>query len=960
MVSVVPVSRQQKEQRRGIRSDPLMAANGTLIPTFGKIHLTIDVGFKKCPWSFVLAAVEKPLIGADFLGHFGFLVDVRGRTLIDRESFSTAKLRLSNFTSQRLHTVHSTAISGILTEEFPELLKPTFNTANAKHGVHHHIVTTGPPTFAKARRLGPDKLAIAKKDFKNLEDAGIARRSNSSWASPLHMVPKADGTWRPCGDYRALNGKTTPDRYPIPHIQDFAAHLRGMEVFSKIDLFKGYYNIPVAPEDVPKTAVITPFGLFEFLRLPFGLCNASQTFQRLMHSVLRNIDGIFVYIDDILVASKDEESHRKKLREVFTCLRENGLAVNADKCLFGVPSLSFLGHQVDSEGVRPLPKRVAAVREFPVPKDKSSLQEFLGLVNYYHRFIPHAAHVLQPLHAALKKSAGPFCWTSQLDNAFRQAKEALANAALLVHPKPDADTAITVDASDRAVGAVLEQFIDGAWKPIAFFSTSLKPAETRYSTFDRELLAVYLSIRHFRHFIEGRRFSVYTDHKVTITSRADYTPRQIRHLSFISEFTTDLRYLPGKSNCAADALSRNAPVVAAVAPLPDIDFQALAKAQAEDTETIAYRTTVTGLQLVDLPLDGGGTVLCDVSTGRPRPLVPATWRKKVFHAMHDMSHPGVRATRRMVTERYVWHTANKDTAEWVRTCVQCQRAKIQRHVKAPLESFSPPGKRFEHVHVDLVGPLPQSAGFRYLFTIVDRFTRWVDAIPIINATAETCARAFLLNWVSRHGVPLRVTSDRGAQFTSKLWSELGKMMGTTLCQTTAYHPQSNGMVERFHRQLKTSLRARLTSPTWTDELPIVLLAIRTTPKADLGCARAELVYGTTLRIPGEFLTSSSTPDDHQTFLAQLREAMKKLRATAASIHGRRDAHVPKSLENTEFVWVRHDAVSPPLTLPYDGPFKVLERKEKYFVIEKDGRRDSVTVDRLKPAFLDHHQHPKSS
>ena len=956
-MSVCPASRTHKERWGNKFSESLVAANGSEIPTYGKTSLKLDLGFRKCKWDFVLAAVQKTIIGADFLSYFGLLVDIRGKRLIDLDSLNGVKLCLSKLPSLRLHTLQPRGVSSILTEEFPELLTPTFNTSQAKHGVQHHIVTTGQPTFAKARRLGPDKLEIAMKDFKFLEDAGIARRSNSSWASPLHMVPKPDGSWRPCGDYRALNSKTKPDRYPIPHIQDFAANLRGMKVFSKIDLYKGYYNIPVAPEDVPKTAVITPFGLFEFLRLPFGLCNAAQTFQRLMHSVLRNIDGIFVYIDDILVASKDEESHQNKLRELFSCLRDNGLAVNADKCVFGVPSLTFLGHQVDSEGVRPLPKRVAAVRDFPAPKDKSSLQEFLGLINYYHRFIPHAAHVLQPLNAALRKSAGPFSWTPQLDVAFIQAKEALANAALLVHPQPDADTSITVDASDRAIGASLEQFVDGAWKPIAFFSASLKPAETRYSTFDRELLAVYRSIRHFRHFIEGRHFHVYTDHKpltFALSSQTDYTPRQIRHLSFISEFTTDLRYLPGKSNSAADALSRNAPVVAAVAPLPDIDFQLLAKAQAEDVETDAYRTAVTGLQLEECPLEGGGTLLCDVSTGRPRPLVPAAWRKRVFDAVHGMSHPGVRATRRMVAERFVWHTVNKDAAAWARSCVHCQRAKIQLHTATPLQQFDPPGRRFEHVHVDIVGPLPQSAGYRYLFTVVDRFTRWVDAVPMVDATTVSCARVFLLNWVARYGVPLNMTSDRGAQFTSGLWSALANLMGTKLHRTTAYHPQANGMVERFHRQLKAALKAKLTSASWTDELPIVLLGIRTTPKEDLHCAPAELVYGTTLRIPGEFHATdklSSSETQHE-LLTRLRSTMRKLRATPPLSHGKRAVKMPAGLATAEFVFVRHDAVRPPLQPPYDGPFRIVERHDKYFIVEMNGRQDSVSLDRLKPAFLD--------
>ncbi len=252
---------------------------------------------------------------------------------------------------------------------------------------------------------------------------------------------------------------------------------------------------------------------------------------------------------------------------------------------------------------------------------------------------------------------------------------------------------------------------------------------------------------------------------------------------------------------------------------------------------------------------------------------------------------------------------NKDVTTWVQSCIDCQRAKVHRHTTAPLHQFQPPSRLFEHIHVDIVGPLPISAGNQYVFTMVDRFTHWSEAVPLPNATAPACAQALLQHWVSCFRVPLHMTSDRGRQFTSTLWDALAKLLGCKLWQTTAYHPQSNGMVERFHRQLKVALRARLTSPAWTEELPIIMLAIRATPKEDLGCAPAELVYGTTLRLPGEFFGPASDPtsDDQQAFLPQLRAAMQRLRTAPPLAHGSPQHHVPASLQAANFVFVRHDA-----------------------------------------------------
>ena len=259
-----------------------------------------------------------------------------------------------------------------------------------------------------------------------------------------------------------------------------------------------------------------------------------------------------------------------------------------------------------------------------------------------------------------------------------------------------------------------------------------------------------------------------------------WSARQQRHLAYISEFTTDIQHVAGKDNPVADALSR-----ATINSVNDgIDYEAMAASQKSDADTQAYRTAITALRFADVPFGSGSTtLLCDVSTGIPRPVVPASWRKTVFDVVHNLSHPGIRATRKLVAQKFVWHGMSRQLGEWAKTCVPCQESKISRHVRAPLQQFQVPQRRFDHINIDLVGPLPPSQGYTYLLTMVDRFTRWPEAIPLSDITTLSCARALVSNWISRFGLPSDMSSDRGPQFTSELWKAMAQLL-VMFCKAT--------------------------------------------------------------------------------------------------------------------------------------------------------------------------------
>lgn len=860
---------------------------------------------------------------------------------------------------QHLKGQDRVAIETVITE-FKDLFNPC-GKLPATHITQHRIPTgNNDPVYKKPYRV-PRHLQPIMEEFieQQLRD-GIIEESNSPWGAPVIIIPKKsiDGTkqYRFCCDYRHLNSKTTTDVYPLPNITETLDHLGESKYFSTIDLRSGYHQLEVAIEDRPKTAFNVPTGHYQYRRMPFGLKNAPATFQRLMDGVLRGLKPkqCMVYLDDVIIFSTTIEQHAQRLREVFSRLRNARLTVNIEKCNFAVKKVTYLGHVITEHGVHTDPRLIDAVKTFAKPNSVKELQSFLGLANYYRKFIQNFASIAQPLTQLLKKGV-KFCWTPECDTAFNTLKKKLTESPVLIFPNYSKEFILSCDASGHCIGAVLSQEVDGKEHPVAYASRQLNKAERNYSTTEKEMLSLIFAINHFRCYLYGRKFRIITDHSALkwLLGLKDPSSRLTRWALKLSEFDYEVVHKPGKKHGNADGLSRK---IAALEVINN-DIAQWQQAQAVDSDCTRYAN------MKDFEYCDG--LLCRRTKLGLRIVVPKSLQPDVMKASHDhilAGHGGLRTTNRRVAEKYWWATRHSDVTKYVLNCVDCaKRADIQRQ-KIPLQRLPEASQPFQMLGLDILGPFHKTpAGNRYVLTIIDHFSRYVCMIAMPNQQANTVAQALVNNWLLKFGVPDTIVTDQGTNFMSDLFKQLCHLLRVRKLRTSPLHPQSNGRTERVHRTIGKMLSYYVNQQgnDWDTYLPYILAAYNSKTHSGTGYSPYETVFGRKMPSPFDIVKPRQGKNGEavRRFARTIREVWQRvLKANTKALERQEQSTRHASLpEYRVGQWVLLSTPYIPkgktkkFVTRYQGPYQVIERTSAVNVkLQLPTRTTIVHISRIKP------------
>ena len=938
------------------KSCDLYAVNNQPLVQAGEIHLTLQFDNfpnHKFTHSFILTDIANPILGLDFLHQNHMIIDTSSFNISIKEQQQSQQLVTSlpdvNLTEMSLH--------GVL-NIYPDLVSGVLCVDKKLHPFEHSIDVEGPPVAFRPRRLSPKKLRELNNQLDEMLAVKIIRPYTSPWASPVHLVKKKSGSYRLVIDYRALNKQTRKMNYPLPRIQDFTAHVHGCTIFSCLDLKSAFWQLDVKPGSRKFTCFATHRGNFEFNKMPFGLTYASSSFQHFINHVLQGTEAYcFSFVDDIFIFSTDLSTHKHHLLDIANRLNAYGLTLNMQKSVLGKAEIEILGYHLSANGIKPLNEKIIAIQKFPRPTTIKSLRQFLGMITYQRCFIPNAAQLLRPLNDLLlgkRRNSETVNWTESVNQAFIDAKAALSNIDLLAHPKENAALQLKCDASGMALCAVLEQVYDGKIEPLGYFSKSLQGAQTHYSIFDLELLSVYLSVKHFEHMLLDKKFVIYTDHKSLISSfnkpSENHSPRQVRQLSYLTQFDCDLKHIPGKQNITADCLSRV--IIEQIIDRDQLPFSVSDIARAQSLCPDLSFPPDSSIVVQEEPISNSNLILLvDVSQGYPRPILPPNLQDCIIWHYHNMSHPGIRATQRLVCQRYVFSGMKRKIKDLIKTCVACQRSKVNCHTVSPITSIPMPSARFTKLQVDICDPFPSSQACSYLLVCIDPYTRWVEAYPMFDQSTESVISA-LNKHIQTFGTFSLLHTDSGSQFTSLTFRNYCKFLGAEHRFNSIRYPQSNGLAERYIKTIKTALTAKLDSSHWTRHLPLIILSINNMYKADLKCSSAKLVFGQTLRLPGDLCCNS--PQPRISHPSDMVLAMQKFANSCQPIDTRaissKPVHLPDVLQTCTHVFIRNDPIKANLTPTYDGPFLVLSRTKHSFTVLRRDKLYTAAINNIKQAF----------
>ncbi|WVZ49367.1 LOW QUALITY PROTEIN: hypothetical protein U9M48_000734, partial [Paspalum notatum var. saurae] len=743
----------------------------------------------------------------------------------------------------------------------------------------------------KAIRMAPDELKELKIQLQEQLDKGFIRPSSSPWGCPALFVEKKDrGGKRLCGLRAAKCDHESKINIQFHTLT--SCSITGAKVFSKIDLRSGYYQIKIREEDIPKTAFSTRYGLYEYLVMSFGSTNAPAFFMYMMNSVFMNeLDKfVVVFIDDILIYSKNEKEHEEHLRIVLTQLRKHKLYAKLSKCAFWLKEVDFLGHILSEKGVAVDPSKVKDVLNWKQPETVTEIRSFLGLAGYYRRFIKDFSKIAKPMTSLTKKNA-KFVWGPKCEDGFRELKKLLTTAPVLAQPDVTEPFDVYCDASSQGLGCVLMQ--EG--RVIAYASRQLRKHEANYPTHDLELAAVVHALKIWRHYLLGNTCHIYTDHKSLkyIFTQPELNMRQRRWLELIKDYDLEIHYHPGKANVVPDALSRRAHCnVIEARPTArvicwEMDEIETPTEQLVELYSLLIEPTMKDLVVVAQKQDPGMAHIREgideekkacftlddqgVLWFNNRLVVPKHMelRKKILDEAHTSvltMHPGSNKMYQDLKQKFWWTRMKREIAKYVSECDVCKRVKAD-HLKpgGMLQPLNIPAWKWEDIHMDFVVGLPRTQkGYDSIWVIIDRFTKSAHFIPVKTCyTAATYAGLYISRIVSLHGIPVTITSDRGSVFVSRFWEHLQTALGTKLIRSSAYHPQTSGQVERVNQIVEDMLRAcALTYSTkWDECLPLAEFAYNNSYQKSLNMAPFEALYGRRCRTPLNW----SEPGERVTF-----------------------------------------------------------------------------------------------